>query len=310
MELQQLQSFVTVAEQLHFGRAAQILHISQPSLSQRIRRLEDELGVELLARSSRDVRLTEPGRRLVTGAKRLLDDARGLRESVKNVGEGLSGRLTVGAVPSIINSLVPGALAQLRSTAPELEVVVKPLSSRAQMGALLRGSIDVGIARGTLTEPGLRSVKIFEEPVGAIIRRNHEPSESPYLPVDDIDPRVPLCIIGRAVNPRLYDDWMTVLERSSFNPRSVIEMADIHCVLAFVVAGAGISIQPRSLLELGQGKLMFAEIPGGSSSPGAVQVIYAGARRPDALGHFLAAARHGAEDHAKRWQSARTAISA
>jgi DNA-binding transcriptional LysR family regulator len=145
MELRHLRYFVTVAEELSFRRAAHRLHVSHPALSQRISDLENELGLKLFERNSRRVELTEIGRVFLGGARRALEAAKQAVTLAQEAAKGERGRLVIGCIGPMVGSFLPDALARFREQRPLVEATVSHMNSRAQIEALLDGSIMLGI---------------------------------------------------------------------------------------------------------------------------------------------------------------------
>ena len=145
MELRHLRYFVTVAEELSFRRAADRLHVSHPALSQQIRDLEDELGLKLFERNSRQVELTEIGRVFLVGARRALEAAKQAVTVAQEAAKGERGRLLIGCLGPLVSSFLPNALARFREERPLVEVTVSHMHARAQVEALLDGSIMLGM---------------------------------------------------------------------------------------------------------------------------------------------------------------------
>ena len=148
MELRHLRYFRAVAEELHFGRAAERLHIAQPPLSQQIRQLERELGVTLLVRSTRKVELTPAGSAYLTRAVAILDAVDDATEQAQRIAEGVEGRLAIGCVGSATYSLLPRLVRALRERLPGVEVSIRgEMLAPAQISALLAGEIDLALLR-------------------------------------------------------------------------------------------------------------------------------------------------------------------
>jgi DNA-binding transcriptional LysR family regulator len=145
MELRHFRYFIAVAEELSLRRAAHRLHVSQPALSQQISDLEDELGLKLFKRNSRGVELTEPGRAFLTGGRRVLAAAKQAAEQAQEAAKGERGRLVIGSVGPLTASFLPVDLARFREQHPLVEITALHLNNRAQVEALLNGSIMLGI---------------------------------------------------------------------------------------------------------------------------------------------------------------------
>src|SRR5512142_398453 len=145
MELRHLKYFVAVAEELHFGRAAERLHIAQPPLSQQIMNLEEELGVKLFDRSGRGIRMTDAGEYFLKEAQQVLSHVKQASETARRVYRGEAGRLTVGFVGSVIHTFLPAGLRSFRGLFPDVELVLQELNTAEQIKSLSAGRIDVGV---------------------------------------------------------------------------------------------------------------------------------------------------------------------
>ncbi len=168
MELRALRYFVTVADELHFGRAAERLHIAQPAVSQQVARLERELGVRLLDRSPRRVALTVAGQRVLDAARRTLAAA----EQVRAAAEEVATTVRIGAAAGLTARLERGIDA-LRERAPEFDVVLVDLPAEARFNALRQGDLDLVLARGVGSVPGLVVLPAWTEPLLAVVSQHH-----------------------------------------------------------------------------------------------------------------------------------------
>lgn len=168
MELRALRYFVTVAEELHFGRAAERLHIVQPAVSQQVARLERELGVALLDRSSRHVRLTVPGERVLAAARGVLAAADQVR--VAAVDPGVT--LRIGTAPALTDRL-ERAVEILRRDDPAIQTVLVDLPAGERLAAVRDGRLDVALMRGTQSVAGLTVVPVWREPLHAVVAVDH-----------------------------------------------------------------------------------------------------------------------------------------
>jgi DNA-binding transcriptional LysR family regulator len=145
MELRHFRYFIAVAEESSLGRAAHRLHVSQPALSQQISDLEDELGLKLFTRNSRGVELTEAGRAFLIGGRRVLAAAKQAAEQAQEAAKGERGRLVIGSLGAATVSFLSGVLSRFREQHPLVEVTVLQMNNRAQVEAVLNGSIMLGI---------------------------------------------------------------------------------------------------------------------------------------------------------------------
>ena len=184
MELRQLQAFVAVATQLHFGRAAEQLNIGQPTLSELVQRLERELGTPLLTRATRPVHLTEAGSEFLLRARALLDDAAEAVTVVRRIGTGQSGTVRVGVTPPAAPVLVPHLRACVAEAAPEVDLVVARLWLPLLEQALSDGTVDVGITCGRLDDVDGMSTRVFcAQPLLVGVRPDHRLAGEPAIPL-------------------------------------------------------------------------------------------------------------------------------
>jgi DNA-binding transcriptional LysR family regulator len=200
MELRALRYFVTVAEELHFGRAAERLHIAQPAVSQQIARLERELGVQLLDRSPRRVRLTDAGLRVLDAARDALVAADLVRTAAS---KSTSTTLRIGTAAGLTARLERGIDA-LRERAPDFDVVLVDLPVAARLNALRRGELDLALARGVLSAPGLTVLPTWSEPLHVIVSNRHPAAGRDSVTVAEMAGSV-LRVPARDSDPPLHD---------------------------------------------------------------------------------------------------------
>ncbi|WP_328634816.1 LysR family transcriptional regulator [Streptomyces sp. NBC_00356] len=205
MELRALQYFVTVSEELHFGRAAERLHIVQPAVSQQIARLERELGVQLLERTSRSVRLTAAGERVLAAARETLTAA----ARVRVVAGEEAAPLRIG-LASCVTPRFDRAMARLRNSDRPAAPHLVDLPVTARLAAVRDGDLDLALVRGPVAEPGLRVMPSWSEPLHAVLSTDHWAAGRTFLSLLDLDPpglRLP----SRDTDPPLHDAMLAVL---------------------------------------------------------------------------------------------------
>ena len=184
MELRQLQAFVAVATQLHFGRAAEQLNIGQPTLSELVQRLERELGTPLLTRATRPVHLTEAGSEFLLRARALLDDAAEAVTVVQRIGTGQNGTVRLGVTPPAAPVLVPHLRATLAEVAPDVDLVVARLWLPLLEQAVVDGTVDVAITCGRLPDVEGMSTRVFcAQPLLVGVRPDHPLAGEPAIPL-------------------------------------------------------------------------------------------------------------------------------
>jgi DNA-binding transcriptional LysR family regulator len=212
MELRALQYFVTVAEELHFGRAAQRLQIVQPAVSQQLARLERELGVRLLERTSRRVRLTPAGVRVLAAARETLAAA----ARVRVVAGEPAAALRVG-VASCVTDRVDRALARMRDGERPAAPQLVDLPVTARLDAVRDGDLDLALVRGAVTFTAATVVRAWSEPLHAVLSRDHPAAGRPAVRLPELDP-YGLRLAARQNDPPLHDAILAVLPVAPVRP--------------------------------------------------------------------------------------------
>ncbi len=241
VELRRLRYFCAVAEELHFGRAAQRLHVAQPAVSQQIRALEAELGAELFRRDRRRVGLTEAGRLLLEGARPLLAEAAALEERVRAIGQGRSGRLRVHTTRSAPAGLVPEALERFRAAFPEVELEIVTGFTGWNLAELAAGRTDVAVVRPPVDAPASwEVVPLVQEELVVALPAGHPLARRRVLRRSDLF-GVEVVSWPRRNGPGLYD---AILEQvwGSTPPDAVREEPDDERIFQAVAAGAGVAV--------------------------------------------------------------------
>lgn len=246
MELRQLRYFLVVADELHFGHAAQRLHLTQPPLTVAIRRLETELGVQLFDRTTRRVTLTPAGeafRSRIQGAVTELDDAAG---DVASVAAGLSGRIRVGFVSSASYTTIPEAIRIFRERRPRVELMLRPLTSGEQIEQLLDGELDLGLVRDPGEVPGLGFERISAEDLVAVLPQAHPLALCEEVRPEDLEGE-PMILFPYRLMPGFVARVMRLFEQLRTPPNVVQQAIHQETVLGLVAAGLGLSILPHSV---------------------------------------------------------------
>ncbi len=249
MELRQLRYFVGVAEALHFRRAAERLHMSQPPLSHQIRLLEDELGCELLARTRRRVEITPAGEAFLRDARAALAGLDRAARNARRIHEGQTGLLRVSFAGSALLSLVPRVVGRLRTTHPEIDVELHERSTSDQVRALAAGVTDLGIAPMPVGDADLDvQVLVRERTVAAL------PEWHPLARVEHLRLRAlaehPFVLFPREQAPGYHDLLMTAVTSAGTPPRVIQQAAETQTIIGLVAAGAGVSLVPASVGQL------------------------------------------------------------
>jgi DNA-binding transcriptional LysR family regulator len=217
VELRQLRYFVEVAEQLHFGRAAERLNIGQPGVSQQIRRLELELGVTLFDRSSRQVQLSAAGQRLLPEARAVLAAADRAAAVASGIASADTGRLLRVGTTAGLGEHLDRVLEALERIAPDVQVELVSCSTRARLERVRAGQLDAAFVRGVREPRDLDAVTVWHDPLMVALPASHALARKPRLQLAELAP-VPLRIVSRRVNQPLVDLVMTACARAGFEP--------------------------------------------------------------------------------------------
>ncbi len=258
MELRHLRYFVAVAEELHFGRAAERLHIAQPPLSRQIRDLEREVGTPLFERIPRGVELTAAGRAFLPEARLTLAQAERAQRTAQRAARGEIGRLRVGFVEAATYSgILPDVLGFFRMHLPNIGLSLFEMDSLQQGEALRDGRVDLGILHSPPAdaEQWLRMEPVYSDPLVAAIPHTHRLAAGTgrarlaRLALPEIAAE-PFVLVPRSVNPSLYDSIIARCRSAGFSPTVVQEATGWHTLVGLVAAGVGLSFVPRSLAQL------------------------------------------------------------
>ncbi len=283
MELRHLRYFVALAEELHFGRAAERLHISQPPLSQQIAALEREIGVPLLRRTSRSVELTEAGRVFLVEARQTLNQARNAVELARRGARGEVGRLLIGFVPAC--GVIPTAIRRFMRRFPKVEVTLRHMASAEQMDAVLHGRLDVGFVHLPTGVADLACEPVESHAMVAALPSRHPLSRRRTIAWGALEG---LAFIGfpRVAAPGAYDAIMGRLREAGLVPRVVHETDSMLARLRLVGAGLGVSLLPEYARNFNHPGVTLRPM---ASPPARTQIgmVHFPPRHTPALGRFM-----------------------
>src|SRR5262245_2986455 len=243
VELADLAAIVALADTLHFGRAADRLHVSQPALSKRIRKLEGRIGGPLLLRRYRDVRLTEAGRLLAEQGRLVLRESEATVTLSRRAARGEAGRLRVGFGIASILGLLPPVLLRFRKAHPDVDLQLRDMSTPDQIQALAARDIDVGFVRMPVSDDRLLLRRVLDERL--VLATGPGSAWNPRAGLRSVAPE-PFIIISRARSASFYDHALSVCAAAGFTPRIVQEANELFTVISLVGAGLGVSLVPRS----------------------------------------------------------------
>lgn len=236
---------VAVAEELHFGRAAERLQMSQAPLSAQIKRIEREIGFPLFERTTRSVRLTTVGSELYRRAIEILDQVDRATADLEHVAAGRAGRLRVGFPSSASYSILPHAVRRIRDMAPELELQLIPLASAQQVEHLNEGALDIGIVRGEAGALDLQTRRLFEEEIVACLPGDHPLAERGTITAEELA-REPMIFFPARDMPGYVAEIRPIFKDMPF-PRVRARVVHQETALGFVAAGVGFTLLPESV---------------------------------------------------------------
>ncbi|MFC6021041.1 LysR family transcriptional regulator [Plantactinospora solaniradicis] len=243
-----LRYFLVVAEELHFGRAAARLHISQPPLSQRIRRLEEEYGTRLFDRSGGRVRLTPAGEVLVTEAREIVDRVDTARSLVRLAGAGRAGVLRAAVPPDTPGSVVAALSAAFMASEPDIHLELRAVTTTEQLHLLDRGTLDVGVLQHPVDTGGLTlgpAVSIIQ---GVVLSRRSPLAERTEVALADLTGHG-LVLFPREAAPGLYDDTLHTCERHGFRPTGIRHAVNTEFLLGMVAAGHDVAFDQGTVAQ-------------------------------------------------------------
>ena len=253
MTLTELRYIVAVARELHFGRAAEACFVSQPTLSVAIKKLEDELGVQIFERGPSEVTVTPPGNRVIEQAQRTLEEAEKIRAIAKATGDPLEGTLKLGVIFTIAPYLLPQLIPVLRRRAPKMPLIIEENYTATLSERLKRGDIDAAIVALPFSEPGITVTPLYDEPFVVALAKTHPWAARKTIPADKLA-RESLLLLGTG---HCFRDQVLnacpALNRSSATPGSLqktVEGSSLETIRLMVASGMGLTVLPASAVPV------------------------------------------------------------
>lgn len=276
MELRHLRYFVAVAEEKNFTRAAQRLFIAQPPLSRQIQQLEEELGVELIEKGSRPLRLTEAGRFFHAHAQELLAKAAELKSMTQRVGK-IERTLSIGFVASTLYGLLPDIVRHFREQYPNVEVTFHEMTTMQQLKALKEGVIDVGFGRVKSEDPNIRRIVLREERLIVALPAGHPLAASGNaLGLVDLLMET-LIVYPKTPRPSFADQVLAVFSDRAIMPHKIMEVRELQIAIGLVAAGEGVAVVPDSVQGMKRNNIAYRAL----TDRNAVSPVMFSARKMD-----------------------------
>lgn len=250
MELRHLRYFATVAEELHFGRAAERLGIAQPPLSQQIKSLEEELGVQLFLRTKRRVELTAAGTAFYGETRKILAQADQAVRAAQRAARGEIGQLAVGFVSGAVYGKVPSIFRLMQTRHPDVSLVLQDLTSEEQVEAIKANRLDVGLIRPPVAAAESLVMRvIWREPLVVVLPEKHPLAGNRQIALGLLAEE-PFLQVPRHLAPGFYDLFIRICAEAGFSPKIVQEARTTQTIVSLIAVGMGVSIVPASLKGL------------------------------------------------------------
>jgi DNA-binding transcriptional LysR family regulator len=249
--------FLAVAEEKHFGRAAQRLGMSQPPLTEQIQVLEQALKVKLFERGRHGAKLTQIGAAILPAVRKFAEQLERLELAVQEATQGNSGVLTIGAIASAMIDTLPPFIEHLKAQFPQLTVSVKEIDSVEAVPALERGDIDLAFARLEGEQgPSIQSLALKQDRLAVALPKTHRFAELPRVRLASLADEA-FVMFSRHFSPNYYDSIIATCRGVGFSPRVLHEVRSVASQIAFVGCGQGIALVPDSLKKLAADNVVF-----------------------------------------------------
>jgi DNA-binding transcriptional LysR family regulator len=257
LQVEELHSFVVLADELHFGRASKRLFVSQPALSKQIRRLEEKVGGALFTRTRRKVEITAAGRVLLAGADKVLREDEAALSLAKEAVLGRAGTLRIGFGIASVSEILPRTILRFRKTYSQVELKMRDMSTPAQIAALVEGSIDIGIVRLPIAHTELDSLPLFHEQL--VVATSGSLSYNSRQGLAALRNQ-PFVFFPRATSATLHDHVLGLCRGAGFSPTIVQEASELFTILNLVRAGLGVSLVPSAARRMGVPGVRFHDL--------------------------------------------------
>jgi DNA-binding transcriptional LysR family regulator len=289
MDLRHLRYFIAVAEELHFGRAAERMHIAQPPLSQQIKQLETEMGVTLLWRTKRRVELTPAGAAFLAEARATLASADAAVAAARVAHRADGDQLTIGFIDSAVYRYLPQLLRTHRRAQPGVTVTLLEMTSGQQIEALESRAIQVGLLRPMRAGPRVVFEEVASEQLVVAMYRGHRLVGEPAIHLEALRGE-PFVFFRRDLAPSLHDHMMGLFRKAGYSPNIVQEADQAHTLIGLVAAGIGLFLTTESLWGWGGDEVAYKPfVPASGRLP--VSLAWRADDRSAAVQGFVAASR-------------------
>jgi len=260
IDLERLRCFLAVAEEGHFRRAAERLDRTQPPVSMAVKKLEEALGVQLLERSTRSVRLTPAGLALQDKGAALMEQVARTARHVRRVGDGLEGTIAMGFVGAAMTLGLPTLIAQFHEAMPDVLLELDELPSQTLVRRLLNGQLDLAFLRGEPPDP-LDYKPFREEKYWLAIPVNDPLASKKQVALSELN-QTPILFFPRAFQPDIYDEWILAFHRAGVTPNFVQEIRSLGAEMGLVAAGVGSALVTESVTQQARAGVSYRPLTG------------------------------------------------
>lgn len=263
LDVRDFRFFLAIGEELHFRRAAERLRLAQPHLSHHIKDLEDRLGVKLLDRTTRSVKLTHAGAEFLERSKYMLAQIDQMAAAARRIAQGHSGELRIGFTDAAARSTLPTVLRMLRKTHPNIGIILSCEGTAAQVQKLIEGKLHFGFLRLPVHTRRLRTLSLGREGLVAALPKNHALAGKGKILLEDLAKEA-FIQFSAILGVDFQEHILSHCQRAGFTPRVISEVDNTHTVVALVSAGFGVAIVPEYLRNYATPNVVFkplSEIP-------------------------------------------------
>ena len=268
MTLTELRYIVAVAQEHHFGRAAQRCFVSQPTLSIAIKKLEEELGVALFDRSSNEIRPTDAGLRILDQAQRVLEEADMIKQLAKEEQNELEGSFKLGLIFTVAPYLLPKLIVSLRDLAPKMPLMLEENHTAVLTDMLKKGELDAIVVADPSQEAGVVTIPLYDEPFFVITPKGHVFEEMDEITTQELaDEQVLLLTEGNCMRDQVLDSCVELASRQRIKGlTNTLQGSSINTIRHMVASGLGISVLPATSLTEND-HMLFSIIPFKAPAP-------------------------------------------
>jgi DNA-binding transcriptional LysR family regulator len=261
LDLKQIRGFIAVAEAMHFGRAAETLHMAPTALSRLVKTLEDEIGVRLLNRTTRAVTLTRAGLGFLEDAKAIVIRTEEAARNAREIADGGGMTLRIGAIDAASASFLPEALTTLRKAHPKVDIRLTETMTAPQLQMLRTGRLDLALIRPPTTTTEFPFEVLRTEKLVALLPESHDLAGRASITITDIASD-PVIIPAKRARPYAYDLVMAYFATAGLVPRILQETTEKPAMLAMVAAGMGVALVPDWVETLSRPGIRFVPVDG------------------------------------------------